>query len=111
MSTLLHDTAEPARPVPFTLTPKAHAALAPAGAINRDQPIPFTLTPKALAALTPDSHGPVSPGQVMCCGCGYDDCSACAVDGWACPRCGAAYFGTPPGDGLCPDCHGRTAAP
>jgi hypothetical protein len=39
------------------------------------------------------------------CGCGYDDCSACAGYGWACLDCGAAYFGTPPDDGLCPDCH------
>jgi hypothetical protein len=43
---------------------------------------------------------PVSPY----CGCGYDDCSACASYGWACPGCGDAYFGTTPGDGLCPGC-------
>jgi hypothetical protein len=24
--------------------------------------------------------------------------------GWACARCGAAYFGTPPEDGLCEVC-------
>jgi hypothetical protein len=30
------------------------------------------------------SHGQPRPGE------------------WACHRCGAAYFGTPPGDGLCP---------
>jgi hypothetical protein len=24
---------------------------------------------------------------------------------WACQRCGAAYFGTPPEDGRCPACH------
>jgi hypothetical protein len=44
--------------------------------------------------------GPVSPY----CGCGYDDCSACAGYGWACLACGAAYFGTAPQDGLCPSC-------
>lgn len=38
------------------------------------------------------------------CGCGYDDCSACAGYGWACLGCGDAYFGTPPDDGLCPHC-------
>ena len=45
------------------------------------QPIPFTLTPKARALLdqVPD-------------------------DQWACERCGAAWFGTPPDDGLCPPC-------
>ena len=45
------------------------------------QPIPFTLTPKALALLDQ-----VPDGQ------------------WACERCGAAWFGTPPDDGLCLAC-------
>ena len=27
--------------------------------------------------------------------------------GWACERCGAAYFGTPPEDGRCPGCRGH----
>lgn len=44
----------------------------------------------------------------MYCGCGYDDCSACTGYGWACLTCGAAYFGTAPGDGLCTGCR-RTA--
>lgn len=44
------------------------------------------------------------PGPVMDCGCGYDDCSACAGYGWACQDCGVAFFGTPPGHGLCPAC-------
>jgi NTP pyrophosphatase (non-canonical NTP hydrolase) len=30
---------------------------------------------------------------------------------WACDRCGAAFFGTPPGDGLCPDCRPGEARP
>lgn len=47
------------------------------------QPIPFTLTPKAHALLDQ-----VPDGQ------------------WACEQCGAAFFGTPPGHGLCPDCRG-----
>ena len=50
-----------------------------------DQPIPYTLTPKARALLDQ-----VPDGQ------------------WACGQCGAAYFGTPPGDGLCPGCQGRS---
>jgi hypothetical protein len=46
-----------------------------------DQPVPFTLTAKARALLdqAPD-------------------------DQWTCERCGAAYFGTLPDDGLCPAC-------
>jgi hypothetical protein len=43
------------------------------------------------------------------CGCGYDDCSACAGPGWACLDCGDAYFGTAPDDGLCPDCRAAAA--
>lgn len=45
-----------------------------------------------------------APGPAMHCGCGYDDCSACAGYGWACLLCGAAFFGTAPATGLCPDC-------
>jgi hypothetical protein len=26
---------------------------------------------------------------------------------WGCRQCGAAYFGTPPDEGLCPRCHAR----
>jgi hypothetical protein len=50
---------------------------------------------------------------VMDCGCGYDDCSACSDCGWACLRCGAAYFGPVPDDGLCPACRvaGQRPAP
>jgi hypothetical protein len=43
------------------------------------------------------------------CGCGYDDCSACAGYGWACRTCGAAWFGTAPDDGLCPGCRAALA--
>ena len=51
-----------------------------------DQPIPFTLTPKAHAALGDPALSGAAPGE------------------WGCGRCGAAYFATPPGDGLCPGC-------
>jgi hypothetical protein len=58
------------------------AAVRAAGTVpDPDQPIPFTLTPKARALLDQ-----VPDGQ------------------WACEQCGAAYFGTPPEDGLCPGC-------
>ena len=50
-----------------------------------DEPIPFTLAPKADALLDqlPEAQ-------------------------WACGQCRAAYFGIPPGDGLCRTC--RAAA-
>ena len=52
-----------------------------------DQPVPFTLTPKARALLDQ------------------------APDEWACERCGAAWFGTPPDDGLCAACRLGEAEP
>ena len=67
-------------------------------AANLDQPVPFTLTHKAHAALTTDDNG---SGPVVDCGCGYDDCETCMRRGWACQRCGLAFFGTRPDDGLC----------
>ena len=57
-----------------------------------DQPIPFTLTAKAHAALDQDPAAP-GPGE------------------WGCDRCGAAFFGAPPGDGLCPACRPAGAEP
>lgn len=57
------------------------------------QPIPFTLTAKAHATLA-----------VITCGCGYDDCPACADYEWVCLACGLAFFGTAPDDGLCAGC-------
>ena len=68
--------------------------------LNPDSPVPYTLTPKAHAALT---SAPPETASLYC-GCGYDDCSACAGNGWACLGCGDAYFGTAPDDGLCPHC-------
>jgi hypothetical protein len=49
-------------------------------------------------------------GRVTDCGCGYDDCSACAGYGWACLQCELAFFGTAPGHGLCPGCLAGGAA-
>lgn len=67
--------------------------------LNSDSPIPYALTPKAHAALTE----PATPY----CGCGYNDCSACAGYGWACLGCSDAYFGMAPDDGLCPRCRAQ----
>ena len=69
------------RPPPGSGCPASAAGTAP----DLDQPVPYTLTPKARALLDQ-----VPDGQ------------------WACGQCGAAYFGTPPGDGLCPGCQGRS---
>lgn len=49
-------------------------------------------------------------GQLLHCGCGYTDCTACAGYGWACRACGAAYFGAPPEHGMCPACAGTQNA-
>jgi hypothetical protein len=81
------------------------AAVHAAGAApDADRPIPYTLTPKALAAL--DAGTTPTP---LDCGCGSEDCPACA--GWACVRCGDAFFGTAPDDGLCPPCRAPRALP
>jgi hypothetical protein len=126
------------RPVPFTLTPKAHAALTEsphlpgrvlditlddllgeladvacagifaiqhftkdetrtAAAVMAAMDKAMSRALAAKAAATPHDAGPV-------CGCGYDDCSACAGYGWACLSCGHAFFGAPPCGGLCPSC-------
>lgn len=91
--------------------------------LTPDTPIPFTLTPKAHAALDAPYTAPLCPGddpgadwQEMgwCC----RECAALAhlawcpnhppaddepvtADSWSCGICGAAYFGTPPDDALC----------
>jgi hypothetical protein len=75
-------------------------------AATLDRPVPFTLTSKAHAALAKDDDGSEPD---LGCGCGYDDCSACAGYGWACQRCGLAFFGTRPDDGLCAGCAGGGA--
>ena len=78
------------------LPPKLDDALIVLAAVraadNPNQPVPFTLTPRAHAAL--DSDGtPPGPGE------------------WACDQCGAAWFGTPPDDGLCPACRAAQGEP
>lgn len=71
-----------------------HTWPAPSPAVNAipdpDQPIPFTLTAKAHAELGSD-RTPPGPGE------------------WGCDQCGAAFFGTPPEDGLCPACRSGEA--
>jgi hypothetical protein len=71
-----------------------------------DQPIPFSLTPKALAALDAGTTA-----AALDCACGSEDCPACAGSGWACARCGDAFFGAAPDDGLCPPCRAPRALP
>jgi len=58
-----------------------------------DQPVPYTLTLKADAFLdltAPGHH----KGTAIIDG----------LDGWACGRCGFAWFGPLPDDGLCRNC-------
>jgi hypothetical protein len=55
--------------------------------LDPGEPVPLTLTAKALALL-----------------------DSAPEDQWACQRCGDGFFGSPPGDGLCPGCRGRSAA-
>ena len=61
-------------------------------------------SPRALAITELTLFGQCSYPGAMHCGCGWADCSACAGYTWACLACGAAYFGTPPEPGLCPQC-------
>ena len=82
-TTVCQPGSDPDRPVPYTLTPKAHALLDRA---DLSCPVPYTLTPEAHALL--DASGPAGPGPGE----------------WSCERCRAAFFGTPPEDGLCPPC-------
>jgi rubrerythrin len=69
----------------------------PALTADPGQPIPYTLTAKAHAALDQDNsrgwreEDPPPPATT-------------GPDEWGCERCGAAYLGTPPEDGLCPPC-------
>jgi hypothetical protein len=69
----------------------AHVAWCPNH--DPDEPVPFTLTPKALAFL-----GRTAPGRHE--GTAIID----GPDGWACGRCGFAWFGPVPDDGLCRNC-------
>jgi len=76
------------------MTPAADPRTWPAlGIADPDpgQPIPYTLTAKAHAVLDQDDTMPgtaAGPGPAE----------------WGCDRCGAAYLGTSPDDGLCLAC-------
>lgn len=63
------------------------------GQVGTDEPIPYTLTAKAYAFLDRTEPGR-HPGTAIIGG----------VAGWACGRCGFAWFGPAPDDGLCPGC-------
>ena len=75
--------------------PRTRPVPSPAAALDPDQPVPFALTAKAHAALGQEEDTAAESGSAE----------------WGCERCGAAYFGTPPDDGLCLACrageHGR----
>ncbi len=58
-----------------------------------DEPIQYTLTPKAVAFLDRTAPGR-HEGTAIIDG----------IAGWACGRCGFAWFGPVPDDGLCPGC-------
>jgi hypothetical protein len=57
--------------------------------------------------LEPGATG-TEPG--VSCGCSYIDCPACSGHGWACLRCGLAFFGAAPDNGRCPDCSDSEAS-
>jgi hypothetical protein len=59
--------------------------------LDPEEPVPLTLTPEGEAALSAAGPWPLVD-------------SLTPVDEWACEVCGAAYFGTRPADGRCPDC-------
>jgi hypothetical protein len=63
------------------------------GRLDLDEPVPYTLTPKALAFLDLTPH-PVTQFGVL----------GSSSDGWACGRCGFAWFGPVPDDGQCRNC-------
>ena len=67
----------------------------PALAADPGQPVPYTLTAKAHAALDQDN----SRGRYE-----EDTPAATGLGEWGCERCGAAYLGTEPEDGLCTPC-------
>lgn len=70
----------------------AHVAWCPNH--DPDEPVPLTLTPKALAFLDLTPHPVTQFGAIA-----YDN-----SEGWACGRCGFAWFGPVPDDGLCRNC-------
>ena len=62
------------------------------------------MTP-AIPHAHPAPGAPMDPRQIAR---HLDDAPAApGPAGWGCQRCGAAYFGTPPGDGRCPGCRGH----
>ncbi len=63
------------------------------GAPGPDTPVPYTLTAKAHAYL--DRAAPARVDEPAA----VDDTA-----GWCCGRCGSAWFGPVPGDGLCGPC-------
>jgi NTP pyrophosphatase (non-canonical NTP hydrolase) len=67
--------------------------------LHHSAPVPFTLTAKARAFLDRTSPGR-HEGTAIIDG----------PDGWACGRCGFAWFGPVPEDGQCPGCQNLPGA-
>lgn len=76
---------------------------------NPDTPVPYTLTPKAHAFLNRTARAVHTAGAAVIDGALY---LAAALAGavvtgpaeWACSRCRTGWFGPVPPDGLCRDC-------
>jgi hypothetical protein len=96
-------------PVPYTLTPRGHAAL---GGPRAAEAVPV-VDVALIKTRAPIAAPWIVRADVLTLAQEVDRLrgllNAGAVDGpgrseWGCARCGAAYFGTPPDDGLCTDC-------
>jgi hypothetical protein len=61
-----------------------------------DEPVPYTLTAKGITFLDRTAAGRHEGAAIID-----------GVSGWACGRCGFAWFGSVPGDGLCGTCRGN----
>lgn len=79
---------------------------------NPDAPVPFTLTPKAHAFLERTAGIVHAAGAAVIDGALYLEAAlaGAVVTGpaeWACGRCGDGWFGPVAADGLCRDCRDR----
>jgi hypothetical protein len=96
-------------PVPYTLTPRGHAALDDPRVVDTVPVVDVAL----ITARAPVAAPWIVRADVLTLAREVDRLrgllNAGAVNGpgrgeWGCALCGAAYLGTRPDDGLCPDC-------